>query len=84
MNDKMGYFDLLNETLSLMTYHMAQMNLKYHSPDVLIEVSRDSCGTYDFYKAEEMIEIGRHAAEKSLHGFRKGMKSEQMLRIIES
>jgi NTE family protein len=45
---------------------MAQMSLKYFSPDMLIEVSRDSCGTFDFFKAREMIEMGREAAVLAL------------------
>ena len=60
--ERMGYFNLIDKTVSLMTDHMAQMSLKQFSPDVLIEVSRDSCGTFDFYKASEMVEMGREAA----------------------
>jgi hypothetical protein len=29
-------------------------------------VSLDSCELYDFYKAEEMVELGRHAARRKL------------------
>jgi len=68
---KLGYFNLISKTISLMTYHMAQMNLAYHNPDILIEVSRDSCGTYDFFKAKELIDMGRYAAMKSLEQFGK-------------
>lgn len=64
--EKMGYFNLINTTINLMTYHMAQLSLQHFTPDVLIEVSRDSCGTYDFFKADEMIEAGRIAATNSL------------------
>ncbi len=60
--ERMGYFNLIDKTVSLMTDHMAQMSLKLFSPDVLIEVSRDSCGTFAFYKASEMVEMGREAA----------------------
>ena len=60
--DRMSYFNLIDKTISLMTDHMAQMSLKHFSPDMLIEVSRDSCGTFDFFKAREMIEMGREAA----------------------
>lgn len=62
----LGYFDLISRTLGVMTHQMAQMSLKNYSPDILIEVSIASCGMYDFYKAEEMIQIGRHAAEERL------------------
>jgi len=59
--EKMGYFDLLDQTISLMTHHMAQLSLQQYTPDILVEVSRDSCGTYDFYKAEELVSMGREA-----------------------
>ncbi|MEA3461776.1 MAG: patatin-like phospholipase family protein, partial [Bacteroidota bacterium] len=36
--EKMGYFNLIDTTISLMTYHLAQMSLKHYAPDVLIEV----------------------------------------------
>jgi NTE family protein len=45
---------------------MAKLTMKSHKPDVLIEVSHDACGTFDFYKAEEMVEMGREAARESL------------------
>ncbi len=62
----MGYFDLMNKTISLMTHHAAQLLMEKYAPDILIEVAHDSCGMYDFYMAEEMVEIGRHAASLSL------------------
>ncbi len=67
--EKLGYFDLLDKTISLMTHHMAQMTLKLSEPDVLIEVSRDSCGTYDFFKARELIDMGIEATGKALDKF---------------
>jgi NTE family protein len=67
----MSYLSLAERTISLMMHHMAQMNLANHSPDILIEVSRDSCGTYDFFKAQELIEMGRYACKKSLESFGK-------------
>jgi hypothetical protein len=30
----------------------------------LIEISHDSCGTFDFFKAEEHAEIGRYATQE--------------------
>jgi NTE family protein len=63
---KLGYFDLISKTISLMTHHTARLLMEQHSPDILIEVSHDSCEMYDFYKAEEMVEIGRYAASLKL------------------
>ncbi|MCA1757769.1 MAG: patatin-like phospholipase family protein [Bacteroidales bacterium] len=64
--EKLGYFDLIDKTIGLMIYHNAQSAIEKHSPDILIEVSRDACATYDFYKAGDLVEIGRHAARKGI------------------
>lgn len=69
-DEKLGYFTLITKTLDLMTDHMAQMTLSRFSPDILINVSRDSCTLYDFYKAEEMVEIGRQAALSSIEAYK--------------
>ncbi len=65
----MGYFDVLNKTLSLMTHQIALLTLKEHAPDLLIEISGDVCGLFDFYQASDLINIGRHAAVKSLEQY---------------
>jgi NTE family protein len=64
--EKLGYFDLVNKTITLMTNHMASMSLEKHAPDILIRVSGDGCGTFDFFRAEEMVERGRKAASVQL------------------
>lgn len=65
-DEKLGFFDLMNKTISLMTYQIAQLSLEKNKPDLLINISRESCGTYDFYKAGEMVETGRLATRKCL------------------
>ena len=65
--ERMSYFNLIDKTISLMTNHMAQMSMKYYSPDVLIEVSRDACSTFDFFKAGEILEMGRSATIEAMN-----------------
>ena len=69
-NEKLGYFNLIDKTLSSMTYQISKMSIEKHSPDILINISRNSCGTFDFYKAEDLVEIGRHAAIKSIKEYK--------------
>jgi len=64
--EKLSYLNLVSRTINLMIYNTAQLHLKQYNPDIMIEVSRESCGTYDFYKAEELVEIGREAARAQL------------------
>lgn len=60
------YFDLINMTINSMTHTIAQHTLRQYSPDLLIRISGESCGTFDFFKAEEMVGIGRHATQAAL------------------
>lgn len=67
--EHMGYFDVLNNTINLMVDKTAQLNLERHKPDLLINVSRASASTFDFFKAEELVEYGRRAAIQRLKDF---------------
>ena len=67
--DKLGYFDLISKTINLMTNHASELVLQNNPPDILINVSRDLGGTYDFFRAEEFAEAGRYAAHKSLEEY---------------
>ncbi|WP_259066722.1 patatin-like phospholipase family protein [Mucilaginibacter sp. X4EP1] len=70
--EKIGYFNLINKTISLMMFHIAKVSIEQHPPDILIEVSADCCGAFDFYRAEEMVETGRAAAIQSLEKYNEG------------
>lgn len=69
--EKLGYVDLINKTITLMTHNMAKLSLEKYAPDILIEVSGEACGTFDFYKAEEMVKRGSKVAAKVLKELEK-------------
>jgi NTE family protein len=62
----LGYFSLASTVFDLMTMRMAEDRIQEYAPEVLINVSRESCNVFDFYKAEEQVEAGRRAAIKTL------------------
>ncbi len=64
--DSLGFLSIIDNTLTTAMLRLAQVAIEQGKPDILINISRASCGTYDFYKAEELIEIGRVAASKEL------------------
>lgn len=68
-NEQMGFVKLMDNTISLMMHQMSAMHIKNHKPDLLINVSRNNCSTFDFFKASDIIEIGRMAAIRSLNEF---------------
>jgi NTE family protein len=49
-----------------MLSQISKLTLEMNPPDVLIEISRDSCGTFDFYKATELIELGKKVTKEYL------------------
>ncbi len=55
----LGFFDLLNKSFDMMQDRVAEFTLQQHKPDILVNISRQACGTFEFYKANEMIEYGR-------------------------
>lgn len=68
--DKIGYFNLLNKTTGLMLHQISLMTLEKYQPDILISISKDSCGTYDFYKSKKIIELGTIVAREAINNFK--------------
>ena len=63
-----GIFDSMSMSLETMQNAIARLKLAAYSPDVVIEIPRDVCNFYEFYRAEEVIEAGRQRAEETLPG----------------
>lgn len=69
--ESIGYFNLIGESSSLMLSQITKLTLQLNPPDILIEVSRNACGTFDFYKATELIEAGKEATKECLERMTK-------------
>jgi len=64
-NGTLGMLDIADQSFDAMQGAIARQKLAAYPPDVVIELPRNLCGTLEFDRAEEMIEIGyRLAAEK--------------------
>jgi NTE family protein len=66
---ELGFFNLLNDSFNLTQDTLSDFIIEKYPPDVLIELSREACGTMEFYCAEEMIAAGRAEAEKVLKNY---------------
>nr|WP_320023293.1 patatin-like phospholipase family protein [uncultured Draconibacterium sp.] len=60
--EQLGFLSLMDQALATGMLKQVDYAIEKGKPDVVINVSRDACGTYDFYKAKEVIEIGRYSA----------------------
>lgn len=61
-----GVMDLMSRSLDTMQAHMARVQLAQDPPDLLIQLSREAATFYEFWRAGELVEKGRQAAEKAL------------------
>lgn len=68
---EVGLMQLMAQSLDAMQARIARLQLAMDSPDVLVEVAHDSCLFYEFWRAHELIEIGRDAANQALEAFEK-------------
>lgn len=62
----MGFFDIISRSMDTMQNTVARLKLAAYSPDVIIDIPRNSCTFYEFDRADEMIEIGRRKASQFL------------------
>ncbi|MFW5823840.1 MAG: patatin-like phospholipase family protein [Marinobacter sp.] len=66
-----GKFDIMNLTIETMQSALVQYKLAGYPPDLLVNVPKNSCRTYDYHKAPEMIQIGRERMHAALDRYEK-------------
>jgi NTE family protein len=58
--------DVLDLALDTLRSVVAKYRLAGYPPDVLITIPQDACGTMDFHRAREIIEVGRERTRQTL------------------
>ena len=66
-----GLMDLMSRSLDTMQGQLSRLQLALDPPDLLIRVSRDSGMFHEYWRARELIEVGREAAERALQAARQ-------------
>lgn len=69
--EKLGLFDLLNKSYDLTQDRLTELTIDIHKPVLVVDIPRDLCGVFEFYRAAEIIEEGRKAFRKSIGNFEK-------------
>lgn len=64
--DEADLFDIINRAFDTMQATITRFQLAAYSPDVIVDVPRNACTSLEFYRAAEMIELGRQRAEQVL------------------
>lgn len=63
---RFGLMEVMSRALDTMQERIARVQLALEPPDLLIRIPRDACQFYEFWRAAELIDIGRREAEKAL------------------
>ncbi|HEX5352592.1 MAG TPA: patatin-like phospholipase family protein [Rhodanobacteraceae bacterium] len=61
-----GWMDTLTQSLDLMQQNLTSFRLAADRPDLVIDIPRNASAVYEFYRASELIELGRERAERAL------------------
>ncbi|MFY8133646.1 MAG: patatin-like phospholipase family protein [Aquimonas sp.] len=69
-----GLIDLMGRSLDTMQAQIARMQLALDPPDLLIRMPRDRCTFYEFWRAAELIELGRQCTQRALDAFEAGQR----------
>jgi len=64
--DTLGAYDVADQAFDAMQSTIARQKLAAYPPDIIIEISRNTCGTFDFDHAARIIELGRIKARECL------------------
>ncbi|MCF6205710.1 MAG: patatin-like phospholipase family protein [Sulfurovum sp.] len=59
-------YDIANQAFDAMQSTIAREKLAAYPPDFTVEIARNACGTLEFDRAEEMIDMGYEEAAKAL------------------
>jgi NTE family protein len=62
----LGMYDIANQAFDAMQSTIARQKLAAYPPDITVEIARDACGTFEFERTAEMIDLGYERAEKAL------------------
>jgi len=67
----LGYVGLLSRTFDFMQDRMCLQSIQIHRPDIVVNVPRSVGATLEFYRAQEIIDEGRQAAETAIRNWRE-------------
>lgn len=60
-----GLLDVAFSSMQTMQDTIAHLRLSAYPPDVLVQIPRNACGFFEFWRAEELIELGRDCTEQA-------------------
>lgn len=64
-----GALELLGQSMDLMQANLSRLRLAAYQPDLLVQLPRNVSSAYEFYRAKELIELGREKTRAALESW---------------
>ena len=72
LNNPASLLELINQSFEVMQTSLAQYKIAGYPPDILINIPKRACRFFEFYKAPELIMLGRQVASDTLDRYERG------------
>ena len=81
--DKLGIgkFDVMNLTIETMQSALVQYKIAGYPPDLLVNIPKNACRSYDYHKAPELIQLGRERMAAALDRYEESRNSSGPMAI---
>ncbi|MEN8123394.1 MAG: patatin-like phospholipase family protein [Bacteroidota bacterium] len=71
--EKLGHLSLLDRSYDMMQNKISRYAIHEYKPDIVVSISKTACSTFDFYRADEMIELGKRTFNEELRKYDQKM-----------
>lgn len=71
---QLGFFDLLTKSFDMAQDRITELMISLHKPDIVVNIPRNACGIFEFYRANEIIEEGRVRFRESYDTWNKQLR----------
>ncbi|XWN36767.1 MAG: patatin-like phospholipase family protein [Balneola sp.] len=64
--ESFSLFELMESTYSFTQDRLTELVIEHYKPEILVQIPRESCDTFEFYKSKNLVEIGKKAFRKAI------------------
>lgn len=68
-----GLFDLILRSMDVMQTTIARYKMAGYTPDLTVNIPRDACGFFEFYRAGDLIELGYQRTGEALSQYHEAI-----------
>lgn len=76
LKQRASHLEIIGKVVDIAQNNLTQYALYHNKPDILINISKKSCRSYEFYRAAEQIELGRQACAYTLDNYEASLIEE--------